>query len=60
MNPRLASLPAEKLREIASGFPLGRIGEPEDVALATLYLASESSSWVTGVTLDISGGRVIV
>jgi 3-oxoacyl-[acyl-carrier protein] reductase len=33
---------------------------PEDVALATLYLVSESSSWVTGVTLDVSGGRVIV
>jgi 3-oxoacyl-[acyl-carrier protein] reductase len=60
MNDRLARVPPEKLREIAAGFPLGRLGLPEDVALATLYLASESSSWVTGVTLDISGGRVIV
>jgi 3-oxoacyl-[acyl-carrier protein] reductase len=60
MNDRLAKLPPEKLREIASGFPLGRIGVPDDVGLATLYLVSESSSWVTGVTLDISGGRVIV
>ena len=60
MNDRLAKVPPDKLREIASGFPLGRIGTPEDVALATLYLVSESSSWVTGVTLDISGGRIIV
>lgn len=60
MNDRLAKVPEAKLREIAAGFPLGRIGTPEDVALATLYLASESSSWVTGVTLDISGGRIIV
>jgi 3-oxoacyl-[acyl-carrier protein] reductase len=60
MNDRLAKVPADKLREIAAGFPLGRIGMPEDVALATLYLVSESSSWVTGVTLDISGGRIIV
>jgi 3-oxoacyl-[acyl-carrier protein] reductase len=60
MNDRLARIPPEKLREIAAGFPLGRIGVPEDVALATLYLVSESSSWVTGVTLDISGGRIIV
>ena len=60
MNDRLAKVPAEKLREIAAGFPLGRIGTPEDVAQATLYLVSESSSWVTGMTLDISGGRVIV
>jgi 3-oxoacyl-[acyl-carrier protein] reductase len=60
MNDRLAKVPPEKLREIAAAFPLGRLGVPDDVALATLYLVSESSSWVTGVTLDISGGRVIV
>jgi 3-oxoacyl-[acyl-carrier protein] reductase len=60
MNDRLAKVPEAKLREIASGFPLGRIGTPEDVALATLYLVSEGASWVTGVTLDISGGRIIV
>jgi 3-oxoacyl-[acyl-carrier protein] reductase len=60
MNDRLAKAPPEKLREIAAGFPLGRIGTPEDVAIATLYLASESASWITGVTLDISGGRIIV
>jgi 3-oxoacyl-[acyl-carrier protein] reductase len=60
MNERLARVPEAKLREIAAGFPLGRIGTPEDVALATLYLASESASWVTGVTLDISGGRIIL
>ena len=60
MNDRLAKVPPEKLREIAAGFPLGRIGVPDDVAAATLYLVSESSAWVTGMTLDISGGRVIV
>jgi 3-oxoacyl-[acyl-carrier protein] reductase len=60
MNDRLAMLSPEKLHDIAAGFPLGRIGVPDDVALATLYLVSESSSWVTGVTLDVSGGRVIV
>lgn len=60
MNERLAKAPPEKLREIAAGFPLGRIGTPEDVALATTYLASENASWVTGVTLDVSGGRIIV
>jgi 3-oxoacyl-[acyl-carrier protein] reductase len=60
MNERLAKLPPEKLREIAAGFPLGRIGLPEDVALAALYLVSDSSSWITGVTLDVSGGRIIV
>jgi 3-oxoacyl-[acyl-carrier protein] reductase len=60
MNSRLARVPEDKLREIAAGFPLGRIGQPEDVAAATLFLASDSASWITGVTVDISGGRVIV
>lgn len=60
MNPRLAKVPEDKAREIAAGFPLGRIGTPDDVALATLFLASESSSWITGVTIDLAGGRIIV
>ncbi len=49
-----------QLQQLASAFPLGRVGRPEDVASATLFLASESASWLTGVTLDIAGGRIIV
>jgi 3-oxoacyl-[acyl-carrier protein] reductase len=55
-----ARIPEATQRELAASIPLGRIGTPEDVALAALYLASECSSWVTGVTLDVSGGRTIV
>ena len=44
----------------AAEFPLGRMGTPEDVALATLFLASESSSWLTGVTLDVAGGKIML
>jgi 3-oxoacyl-[acyl-carrier protein] reductase len=51
---------AEQLQHLASAFPLGRIGELEDIAQAVLYFASPASSWVTGVTLDLTGGRVIV
>jgi 3-oxoacyl-[acyl-carrier protein] reductase len=40
--------------------PLGRLGTPDDVALATLFLASDSSSWLTGVTLDVAGGRIML
>jgi NAD(P)-dependent dehydrogenase (short-subunit alcohol dehydrogenase family) len=36
--------------------PLGRIGEPEDIARAVLFLASEASGWVTGTTLVVDGG----
>ncbi|MER5425221.1 SDR family oxidoreductase [Streptosporangium roseum] len=47
-------------RDRAATHPLGRIGRPGDVAQAVLYLVSDASSWVTGVTLDLAGGRVIV
>ncbi len=40
----------------ASVHPLGRIGEPADVAAATVFLCSDQASWVTGVTLDVDGG----
>jgi 3-oxoacyl-[acyl-carrier protein] reductase len=36
------------------------MGTPEDVALATLFLVSESASWLTGVTLDVTGGRIML
>jgi 3-oxoacyl-[acyl-carrier protein] reductase len=50
----------EQVRQWAEAFPLGRMGAPEDVALATLFLASESSSWLTGVTLDVAGGKIML
>lgn len=37
-------------------YPLGRIGEPEDVARAALFLASEDASWITGTVLRVDGG----
>jgi 3-oxoacyl-[acyl-carrier protein] reductase len=40
--------------------PLGTMGTPEDCALATLFLVSDSASWLTGVTLDVAGGRVML
>ncbi|MBC9725933.1 SDR family oxidoreductase [Streptomyces sp. TRM68367] len=43
-------------REVAAGLPLGRIGEPEDVARAVLWLASDAADWVTGADLLVDGG----
>lgn len=42
-----------------SNVPLGRLGEVEDVANATLFLASEEGKFLTGVNLDVDGGRTI-
>jgi NAD(P)-dependent dehydrogenase (short-subunit alcohol dehydrogenase family) len=39
-----------------SGIPLGRIGKPQDVASLAIYLASEESSWLTGVAIPLDGG----
>jgi 3-oxoacyl-[acyl-carrier protein] reductase len=61
LNERLQRfMSAEQLDELAATYPLGRIGRPDDIARAVLYLASNASSWITGVTLDLTGGRVIV
>ena len=47
----------ERARKVLnSAQPLGRIGEPEDVASAILYLASDEASWVTGTILVVDGG----
>lgn len=49
----------DQRRELGAAFPLGRLGQPADVVAATLFLVSSASSWITGVTLDISGGKVM-
>ncbi len=40
--------------------PIQRLGTPDDVAQAALFLASDHSSWISGITLDIAGGSVLV
>ncbi|MEV6136470.1 SDR family NAD(P)-dependent oxidoreductase [Nocardia sp. NPDC051990] len=55
-----AQMSADVRRRVAAAHPLGRIGEPADVAQAALFLASDASSWITGQTIDISGGRVMM
>ena len=46
----------ERGDEIAAMHPIGRVGQPEDVASAALYLASDESTWVTGTSLFVNGG----
>jgi 3-oxoacyl-[acyl-carrier protein] reductase len=44
-------------KQVEAATPLGRIGQPNDIAPAVVYLASDAASWVTGETLNISGGN---
>lgn len=60
VTEQLAAQPASVLDEIAKGFPLRRLGSVDDVSAGTLFLLSEAASWITGVTLDLAGGRVMV
>jgi 7-alpha-hydroxysteroid dehydrogenase len=39
-----------------TGTPMHRAGEPEDIACAALYLASDAASWVTGKVFEVDGG----
>ena len=54
------SMPVEIQKSVAAGLPLRRFGEPADVASAALFLASDESKWLTGITLDVTGGRVML
>ena len=64
VNPGMVETPlinrgqvtAEQHEKDKENYPLGRYGKPEDVALATIYLLSDASSWMTGTALKIDGG----
>lgn len=42
--------------KLAKWYPLGRVGQPEDIARAALFLASDDAAWITGATLNVDGG----
>lgn len=53
-------MPDEVKERFTTLHPLGRLGEPRDVAEAAYFLASDNASWLTGVVLDVAGGAVMV
>lgn len=54
----VAALPQEMVERISAGIPLGRVGEPADIAEAFLYLASDKASYVTGAVLRVDGAAM--
>ena len=55
----VAALPEEMVKRISSTIPLGRVGEPEEIANAALFLASELASYVTGTILSVDGATQV-
>jgi NAD(P)-dependent dehydrogenase (short-subunit alcohol dehydrogenase family) len=54
-GPRLEKDP-HIFEKLAKWYPLGRVGEPEDIANAALFLASDEAAWITGALLVVDGG----
>jgi 3-oxoacyl-[acyl-carrier protein] reductase len=53
-------IPDEQRSALIESHPIKRLGTPDDVARAVLFLVSDDSSWITGVILDVAGGAVMV
>jgi 2-hydroxycyclohexanecarboxyl-CoA dehydrogenase len=56
----LGATDAAGREELTADAPLGRLGQPEDIAVAVLYFASEESDWCTGQALSVDGGMSIL
>jgi 3-oxoacyl-[acyl-carrier protein] reductase len=53
-------LPEAHKEKLLGAIPLGRMGQPEDIAAAVVYLASDEAAWVTGQVLHVNGGMAMI
>jgi 3-oxoacyl-[acyl-carrier protein] reductase len=59
-TPMTESLTDAQKAKLSESIPLGRLGQPTDVAAAVAYLASDEAAWVTGATLHVNGGMAML
>jgi 2-dehydro-3-deoxy-D-gluconate 5-dehydrogenase len=59
LTPGIGDVPAETLEAFEAVIPMHRMGDPDDIARATLFLASELSSYMTGAQVVVDGGRLL-
>lgn len=58
IRQNLADAMGVSLADTTAGIPLGRPGDPRDIAEAVAYLASDRAQWVTGTSLTVDGGEL--
>lgn len=59
-TPMTDVLPEAQKEKLVGAIPAGRMGQPDDVAAAVVYLASDEAGWVTGATLHVNGGMAMI
>jgi 3-oxoacyl-[acyl-carrier protein] reductase len=59
-TPMMQSIPKEWIDSIIAGVPMGRMAEPEEIARAALFLASDDAGFVTGQNLAVNGGSAFI
>ncbi len=59
MTEMTAAMPAEILDAEVKKIPMGRIGQPDDIASMTTFLVSEEAGWVTGQVMSVNGGQLM-
>lgn len=59
MTDMMSDYDDKTINELKDETPLGRLGTPEDIAAAALFLASDDASFITGQTLGVNGGFII-
>ncbi len=60
VTPMTDGLSDTQRTKLSDAIPLGRLGQPEDIAAAVVYLASDEAGWVTGATLHVNGGMAMI
>jgi 3-oxoacyl-[acyl-carrier protein] reductase len=56
----ISRIPEAQQKSMVDAHPIKRLGTPEDIARAALFLVSDDAAWITGVVLDVAGGAVMV
>jgi 3-oxoacyl-[acyl-carrier protein] reductase len=59
-TPMTDALTAEQKERIAAAIPMARLGAPEDVAASVVFLASDQAGYITGQTIHVNGGMVMI